>query len=263
MPQAADILRVIEDEKILKRLTTDRQRLRREIEQKKIAPHSLDVISSMIKEGETNMLPLVIKGDVDGSIDALSETLEKLNTKEVSIKVIHKAVGPVSESDILLAQASNAVIIGFHVLESSNAKLLAKQTGVEVRIYNVIYKVVEEIKLALEGLLEPDKVEEIVGRATVLEQFKIPQIGFIAGSQVTEGIIKRNGLARRIRDDEVISEGHQLASLKRFKDDVKEVKEGMECGISLEDVKKYKKDDVIEIYEIKEVKRKLESATPV
>jgi translation initiation factor IF-2 len=263
VPQAADILRVIEDEKILKRLTTDRQRLRREIEQKKIAPHSLDVISSMIKEGETNMLPLVIKGDVDGSIDALSETLEKLNTKEVSIKVIHKAVGPVSESDILLAQASNAVIIGFHVLESSNAKLLAKQTGVEVRIYNVIYKVVEEIKLALEGLLEPDKIEEIVGRATVLEQFKIPKIGFIAGSQVTEGIIKRNGLARLIRDDEVISEGNQLSSLKRFKDDVKEVKEGMECGISLEDIKKYKKDDVIEIYEIKEVKRKLESTTPL
>ena len=263
VPQAADIFRVIEDEKILKRLATDRQRLRREIEQKKIATHSLDVISSMIKEGETNMLPLVIKGDVDGSIDALSETLEKLNTKEVSIKVIHKAVGPISESDILLAQASNAVIIGFHVQESSNAKLLAKQTGVEVRIYNVIYKVVEEIKLTLEGLLEPDKVEEIVGRATVLEQFKIPQIGFIAGSQVTEGIIKRNGLARLIRDDEVISEGHQLASLKRFKDDVKEVKEGMECGIALEDVKKYKKDDVIEIYEIKEVKRKLESTTPV
>ena len=155
------------------------------------------------------------------------------------------------------------MIIGFHVLESSNAKLLAKQTGVEVRIYNVIYKVVEEIKLALEGLLEPDKVEEIVGRATVLEQFKIPQIGFIAGSQVTEGIIKRNGLARLIRDDEVISEGHQLVSLKRFKDDVKEVKEGMECGIALEEVKKYKKDDVIEIYEIKEVKRKLESAAPV
>jgi len=253
VPQAADIFRVIEDEKILKRLATDRQ----------ISTHSLDIIAAMIKEGETNMLPLVIKGDVDGSIDALSETLEKLNTEEVSIKVIHKAVGPVSESDILLAQASDAVIIGFHVLESSNAKLLAKQTGVEVRIYNVIYKVVEEIKLALEGLLEPDKVEEIVGRATVLEQFKIPQIGFIAGSQVTEGIIKRNGLARLIRDDEVISEGHQLVSLKRFKDDVKEVKEGMECGIALEDVKKYKKDDVIEIYEIKEVKRKLESTTPV
>ena len=263
VPQAADILRVIQDEKKLKRLATDRQRLKREIEQKKTAVHSLDIISSMIKEGEINVLPLVIKGDVDGSIDALSETLQKLNTEEVNIKIIHKAVGPVSESDILLAQASNAVVIGFHVKESPNAKLLSKQTGVEVRTYNVIYQVVEEIKMALEGLLEPEKVEEIVGKAIVLEQFKIPQIGFIAGSKVTEGIIKRNGFARLIRDDEIISEGQQIASLKRFKDDAKEVKEGMECGIALKDVKKYKKDDVIEIYEIKEVKRKLESAAPV
>ena len=237
--------------------------MRREIEQKKIAIHSLDIISSLIKEGTVNILPLVIKGDVDGSVDVLSETLEKLNTEEVSIKIIHKAVGTVSESDILLAQASNAVIIGFHVQISSNAKLISKQTGVEVRTYDVIYKAVEDIKLALEGLLEPIKVEEVTGKAIVLQQIKVPQIGFIAGSQVTEGIIKRNGFARLIRDDNIIAEKSQLVSLKRFKDDVKEVKEGMECGIAIEDVKKYQKDDIIEIYEIKEIKRTFENPAPV
>ena len=127
----------------------------------------------------------------------------------------------------------------------------------------MIYKAVEDIKLALEGLLEPIKVEEVIGKAIVLQQIKIPQIGFIAGSQVTEGIIKRNGFARLIRDDKIIAEKSQLVSLKRFKDDVKEVKEGMECGIAIEDVKKYQKDDIIEIYEIKEIKRTFENPTPV
>jgi len=256
VPKAGDLLAVIDNEKDLKKIANERQKTRREIEQKKIS-FSLDEMSALIKEGSIKTLPIIIKGDVDGSIDALSENLVKLNNDEVEIKVIHKAVGMVTESDVLLAEASSAIIVGFNVQVSSNAKLQASQAGVDIRIYNVIYNVVDEIKLALEGLLEPDKVEKILGKAIVQQQFKIPNIGFIAGSKVTEGIIQRNINARLYRDDELIIEG-KIESLKRFKDDAKEVKEGLECGIGIVGAKKYKEGDLIEAYEIKEIKRTLE-----
>lgn len=258
--QAADIFVTIENERDLKRIASERQRRRREIEQKKIVSFTLDSMSLMIKEGQVKELPIIIKGDVDGSIEALAETLLKLNTGEVGINVIHKAVGMVSESDVLLAEASKAVIVGFNVQVGSNAKLQAKRTGVEIRTYKIIYKAVEEIKLALEGLLEPEEKEKIVGKAVVLTQFKIPKIGFIAGAKVEEGIITRNAIARLIRDDEIIFEKQAITSLKRFKDDVKEVKEGLECGIGLEGVKKYIENDIIEVYEIIKIKRKLEES---
>jgi len=258
VPQAADVFVALENERELKRIASDRQRRSREIEQKKIVAFTLDSMSMMIKEGSMKELPLIIKGDVDGSIEALSETLIKLNTGEVGINVIHKSVGMVSESDVLLAEASKAVIVGFNVQVGSNAKLQAKRTGVEIRTYSIIYKAVEEIKLALEGLLEPDEKEEIIGKAIVLTQFKIPKIGFIAGAKVEEGIIKRNAIARLIRDDEVLFDKKAVTSLKRFKDDAKEVKEGLECGIGLEDVKIYIENDIIEVYEIVKVKRKLD-----
>ena len=171
--------------------------------------------------------------------------------------MIHSAVGMVTESDVLLAEASSAVIVGFNVQVSSNAKLQASQAGVDIRIYTVIYNVVDEIKLALEGLLEPDKVENIVGKALVQQQFKIPNLGFIAGSKVTEGTIERNMGARLFRDNELFIEG-KIESLKRFKDDVKEVKEGLECGIGVSGMKKYREGDIIEVFEIKEVKRTLD-----
>ena len=256
VPKAGDLLAVIDNEKDLKKIASERQKTRREIEQKRIS-FSLNEMSALIKEGSIKTLPTIIKGDVDGSIDALSENLVKLNNDEVEIKVIHKAVGMVTESDVLLAEASNAIIVGFNVQVSSNAKLQASQAGVDIRIYNVIYNVVDEIKLALEGLLEPDKVENIMGKAIVQQQFKIPNIGFIAGSKVTEGIIQRNINARLYRDDELIIEG-KIESLKRFKDDAKEVKEGLECGIGIVGAKKYKEGDLIEAYEIKEIKRTLE-----
>lgn len=258
VPQAADIFTVVDDEKDLKRISSERQRISREIAHKKISTHSLDAMSAMIKEGTMKQLPLVIKGDVDGSVEALSETLEKLNTEEVGVNIIHKAVGMISESDVLLAEASDAVIIGFNVQVQSNATLQAKQSGVEIRSYSVIYNAVEDLKLALEGLLEPDKVEEIVGRAEVQAQFKIPKIGFIAGAKVTEGNIVRNGKARLLRDDEIIAEG-VVSSLKRFKDDAKEVKEGLECGIGIDGVNKYEEGDIIELYAVKEIKRTLET----
>ena len=257
VPQAADIFSVVDDARDLKRLAADRQRTKREIDQRKIKATTLDSISAKIKEGSVKTLPLVIKGDVDGSIEALSETLEKIRNEEVGIQIIHKSVGLVTESDVLLAAASGAVVIAFHVQVDANAKLQAQQAGVDIRSYNVIYNAEEEVKMALEGLLEPELKEEIVGRAVVLEMFKVPKQGFIAGSRVDEGIIVRGAKARLIRDDEVIHEG-TVTSLKRFKDDVKEIKEGMECGIGIDGAGKFKEDDVIVVYEIQSIKRTLE-----
>ena len=256
VPQAGDLFAVVENEKEIKRIASERQRIRREIEQKKMA-FSLDNMSSLIREGSVKSLPLIIKGDVDGSVEALAESLEKIKNDEVGIKVIHKNVGMVTESDVLLAQASSAIIIGFHVQVSSNARLQANQAGVDIRTYNVIYQAVEELTLALEGMLEPDKVENSLGKAEVLTQFKIPKIGFIAGCKVIDGLIIRNGKARVIRDGDLLHEG-LINSLKRHKDDAKEVKEGLECGIGVDGVKKFIEGDIIEVYEVKEVKRKLE-----
>lgn len=257
VPQSADIFAVVEDEKEIKRIASERQRIKREIDQKKIAAQSLDAMSALIKEGAIKNLPIIIKGDVDGSIEALSEQLEKIIHEEVGVQIIHKAVGMVSESDVLLASASKAVIIGFHVQVSSNAKLQATQEGVEIRTYNVIYNAVEEITLALEGLLEPETVEETLGRAQVQEVFKIPKIGVIAGSKVTEGIIVRNVKARVLREEEEIASG-EITSLKHLKDDAKEIREGFECGIGLKDFSKFKEGDIIICYQIKSIKRTLE-----
>jgi len=256
VPKAGDLIAVIENEKELKKAANERQKIRREIEQKRIS-FSLDSMSALIKEGSIKSLPVIIKGDVDGSIDAIFESLMKLNNDEVVIKVIHSAVGMVTESDVLLADASNAVIVAFGVQVSSNAKLQASQGGVDIRTYNVIYNVVDEIKLALEGLLDPEKVENVVGKALVQQQFKIPNLGFIAGSKVTEGFIKRNMNARLYRDDQLLIEG-KIESLKRFKDDVKDVKDGLECGIGISGMKKYLEGDIIEVFEVKEIKRTLD-----
>ena len=256
VPQSADIFAVVEDEKEIKRIASERQRLKREIDQKKIATQSLDGMSALIKEGAIKNLPIIIKGDVDGSIEALSEQLSRIANDEVGVQVVHKSVGMVSESDVLLAAASSAVIIGFHVQISSNAKLLARQEGVDIRSYNVIYNAVEEVTLALEGLLEPEQVEENLGRAIVQEAFKIPKIGFIAGCKVLEGKIVRNAKARIIRDEEEIADG-EINSLKHLKDDAKEMKAGFECGIGLDNFSKYKEGDVIVCYEIKSIKRSL------
>ncbi len=255
VPQAADLFAVVDDEKEIKRIASERQRVRREIEQKKMM-FSLDNMSSLIKEGSLKTLALVIKGDVDGSVEALSESLEKIKTEEVGIKVIHKGVGMVTESDVLLAEASKAIIIGFHVQVSSNARLQANQAGVDIRTYNIIYQAVEELTLSLEGLLEPESIEKEIGKAEVLTQFKIPKLGFIAGCKVINGKIIRNGKARLVRDGELFKEG-LINSLKRHKDDAKEVKEGLECGIGIVGVKKFREGDIIEVYEIEKKKRKL------
>ena len=256
VPQSADIFAVLDNEREIKRIVSERQRLKREIDHRKISAQSLDAMSALIKEGAIKNLPLIIKGDVDGSIEALAEQLEKISNDEVGVQVIHKAVGMVSESDVLLASASKAVIIGFHVQISSNAKLQSKQEGVDIRTYNIIYQAVEDVKLAVEGLLEPEQIEEILGRAVVQQSFKIPKIGVIAGSKVIEGTIIRNGQARVIRNEEQIAEG-EITSLKHLKDESKEIREGFECGIGITNFSKYKEDDIIVCYEIKSIKRKL------
>ncbi|MEC7927042.1 MAG: translation initiation factor IF-2 [Candidatus Neomarinimicrobiota bacterium] len=258
VPQVSDIIAIIKSEKDLKRISAERQRIRREIDHRKFTTHTLDEMSSLIQKGNIKSLPLIIKGDVDGSIEVLSETLGKLQTEEVQVKVIHRAVGMVTESDILLAETSHAVIIGFNVQVASNAKLQAKQTGVDIRNYTIIYDAVEDVKMALEGMLEPEVKENVTGKAMVQEQFKIPKLGFIAGSKVSEGIIKRSDKARLIREDEIILDNCDISSLKRFQEDVKEVKEGLECGIGISGSTKYEEGDIIEVYEVQEIKRKLE-----
>ena len=255
-PQAGDPFKVIEDEKEAKQIAAKRTQLVREQTVRTQKHITLDEIGRRIAIGDFKEMNVIIKGDVDGSIEALSEQLSKIANDEVGVQVVHKSVGMVSESDVLLAAASSAVIIGFHVQISSNAKLLARQEGVDIRSYNVIYNAVEEVTLALEGLLEPEQVEENLGRAIVQEAFKIPKIGFIAGSKVLEGKIVRNAKARIIRDEEEIADG-EINFLKHLKDDAKEMKAGFECGIGLDNFSKYKEGDVIVCYEIKSIKRSL------
>ena len=257
VPQSGDIFAEVTNESDLKKIANDRQRIKREIDLQMVQKTSLDSISAQIKEGDVNNLNIIIKADSDGSIEALIQSLEKINNDEVGVDIVHRGVGNVSDSDVLLAQASEAVVVGFGVQIPSNTKLLANQSNVEIRAYNIIYQVVEDIKLAVEGLLRPDLVEEILGEAIVKESFKIPKIGFIAGSQVESGKITRDCFVRLMREEEELVSKGKIVSLKRFKDDVNSVESGLECGIAVEGVKKYFPGDKIVAYQINEIKRKL------
>ena len=257
VPQAGDIFAEVENESDLKKIANERQRIKREIDLQMVQKTSLDSISAQIKEGDINNLNIIIKADSDGSIEALIQSIEKINNDEVGVDIVHKGVGNVTESDVLLAQASQAIIIGFGVQIPSNTKLLASQNNVEIRAYSIIYQIVEDVKMAVEGLLKPDMVEEVIGVAVVKESFKIPKIGFIAGSQVESGKITRDCFVRLIREEEELVSKGSITSLKRFKDDVASVDSGMECGISVEGVKKYFEGDRIVAYKINEIKRTL------
>ena len=197
-----------------------------------------------------------MKGDVDGSIEALSDSLLKLSQESIQINVIHKAVGQITESDILLASASDAIVIGFQVRPSAGARKLAEKEEIDIRLYSIIYKAIEEIKEAMEGMLSPEFKEEIVATAEIRETFKISKVGTIAGCYVVEGKINRNHKVRIIRDGIVVYSG-ELGSLKRFKDDVKEVQHGYECGLNIDKFNDIKVGDVVEAYEEVEVNRKL------
>ena len=256
VPQAGDRFIVMDDEREARRIATERQIIYREQEFRSQSLQTLDEIGRQIAEGRTRELALVIKGDVDGSIEALADSFMKLSTKEVAVKVIHRGIGMINETDINLASASRAVLVGFHVNATGKALELAKERKVEIRNYTVIYDAVEDVRLALEGLLEPDKVREVIGTAEVRQLIKISKVGVVAGSMVMSGVMKRNTTIRILRDNEEIFKGY-LTSIKRFKDDVKEVTEGYECGIYIDSFVDFKAGDIIESYLEKAVKRKL------
>lgn len=257
IPQAGDDLIVIEDERLARDISIRRQQLKREQDFRQRRRATLDDISQQIKQGQVRDLPIIVKADVDGSAEALSDSLMKLSTQEVKVQVIYKGVGGISESDVLLAVASQAVIIGFHVRPNLKARQLAQQENVDIRIYNIIYNAINEVRNALEGMLAPTITEEVVATVDIRDVFKISKIGTIAGCYVRDGKIMRNNRVRLIRDGIEVFDG-TIASLKRFKEDVREIEQGFECGIGLENYNDIKTGDVIEAYHSVETKRKLE-----
>ena len=258
-PSAGDKFNVFEDEKEARAIATKRQQLQREQGVRTQKTITLEEIGRRIAVGEFKELNLIVKGDVDGSIEALSDSLQKLSTEKVQVNIIHKAVGQISESDVLLASASNAYIIGFQVRPSSTARKLAEKEEIQIRLYSVIYKAIEEMRDAMEGLLSAKIEENIVGTAEIRETFKISKIGTIAGCFVTEGKIFRSSKVRVLREGVVVYTG-LLDSLKRFKDDVKEVAKDYECGLNIDKFNDIKVGDTVEAYEDVEVKQTLEDA---
>ncbi len=255
-PTAGDNLNVLEDEKEARDIAAKREQLLR-IQGIKTQTHiTLEEIGRRIALGNFQELNIIVKADVDGSIEALSDSLIKLSTEEIRVNVIHKAVGAISESDVLLAVASNAIIIGFQVRPMPGARKLAEKESIEIRLYSVIYDAIEEVKSGIEGMLAPEQKEEVTATAEVRETFKISKVGIIAGCMVKEGKLTRTAKVRVIRDGIVIHTG-ALGSLKRFKDDVKEVAAGFDCGLNIESYNDIQVGDVIEAFEIVEVKRKL------
>lgn len=258
VPTSGDTFVAVDTEQEAREIATKRQQLRREQDFKQARRRfSLDDISQQIAEGAVQDLPLIIKGDVDGSVEALGDALLRLSTPEVQVSIVMKSVGEITESDVLLAAASNAIIIGFHVRPNLKARKLAEAEGVDIRTYRVIYDTVNEIRAALEGLLAPEKKEEITATVEVREVFKISRVGTIAGCYVQDGKINRNDKVRLLRDGLEVYDG-TISSLKRHKDDVREVEQGYECGISLENMNDIKMGDIIEAYRTVEIKRKLE-----
>lgn len=261
-PQAGEKFKVMDSEQEARQLATKRAQIDREQTTRASKRISLDEIGRRLALGTFKELNLIVKGDVDGSIEALADSLIKLSVETIQVNVIHKAVGQIVESDVLLASASDAIIIGFQVRPSSNARILAEREGVQIKTYSIIYEAIEEIKSAMEGMLEPTREEKIVANVEVREIYKMSKIGTIAGCYVTEGKITRNTHIRVVRDGIVIfptREGShgELSSLKRFKEDVKEVKTGLECGLTIKNFNDIREGDVVEGYEIVEIKQTL------
>ena len=254
VPSAGDNFMVFEDDKEARKIAEARAEKQRERELKPTRALSLDDLFAQIQEGELKELNLIIKADVQGTAEALSASLMKIDVEGVKINIIRQAVGAITESDVSLASASNAIIIGFNVRPTGKTRELAKEEGVEIRLHNVIYKVIEEIEAAMKGLLDPVYEEKVIGEAEVRETFKVSRIGTIAGCYVTNGIVRRNGSCRVIRDGVVLYEG-KINSLKRFKDDVREVSQGYECGLTVENFNDIKVGDVIEFYVMEEVRQ--------
>jgi translation initiation factor IF-2 len=256
VPDAGDPLVVVENERRAREITEYRQRKRRDLSGAAAPRSSVEEMFSQLASGTLSELPVVIKSDVHGSMEAIVAGLQKLSTDEVAVRVLHADVGAITESDITLALASKAWVLGFNVRANAQARELAKRDGVEIRYHSIIYELLDEAKAALSGMLSPTARETIIGHAEIREVFSITKIGKIAGCRVTDGLFRRGARVRLLRDDIVIHDG-ALGSLRRFKDDVREVREGFECGIGLEGYNDIREGDVIEAYEIEQVARTL------
>ena len=255
VPQAGDEFNAVKEDKIARDIAEKRKEKLREEVLAKNSSTTLEKLFSQIKEGEVKELNLIIKGDVQGSIGALVSSLEKLNNDEVKVNIIHTGVGTVTESDIMLAGTSGAVIIGFNVRPSTAVQTLADRESIEIRTYRVIYDVIDDVENAMKGMLEPEYKEEILGKVEIRNTFKVPNVGIIGGAYVVEGKVQRNAEVRLVRDGIVIHEG-KISSLKRFKDDAREVAQGYECGIGIENYNDIKDGDLIECFHMVEIERK-------
>ncbi|MDD2749842.1 MAG: translation initiation factor IF-2, partial [Acidithiobacillus sp.] len=254
VPHAGDEVVVVADERKAREVALFRQGKFRDVRLAKNQKASLESLFEAAADGQLQQLNLLIKADVQGSVEALSTTLERLSTSEVKVTVIHSGVGGITESDVNLAAASQAVLIGFNVRAEAQARRLIESTGVDVRYHSVIYDAVDEVKAAMSGMLAPEIREKIIGHAEVRETFRVPKVGTIAGCMVIDGVVRRNAKVRVLRQDVVIHSG-EMDSLRRFKDDAKEVREGFECGIGLRNYNDLKNGDIIEAYETTEVAR--------
>ncbi|MEM7108371.1 MAG: EF-Tu/IF-2/RF-3 family GTPase, partial [Bacteroidota bacterium] len=255
-PQAGDKFNIMESDREAREIAAKREQIIREQSIRTKKHITLDEIGRRLAIGSFKELNVIVKGDVDGSVEALSDSLLKLSTDEIQVNIIHKGVGQISESDVLLASASDAVIVGFQVRPSGQAKKTAESEEIEIRLYSIIYDAINDVKDAMEGMLDPEVEEVIVGNVEVREVFKISKVGTVAGCMVTDGYIKRNNPIRLIRDGIVVYSG-EMGQLKRFKEDVNEVKNGYECGISIKNFNDIKVGDVVESYEERESKRTL------
>lgn len=256
-PQAGDKFNAMENESEAREIANKREQIIREQSMRTKKHITLDEIGRRLAIGNFKELKVIIKGDFDGSVQAISDSLLKLSTNEIKISIIHRGVGPISESDVLLASASDAVIIGFQVRPSLNAKKIADAEQIEIRLYSIIYDAINDIKDAMEGMLEPTFEEHIQGTAEVREVFKIGKVGTIAGCILMEGNIKRQGAEVRVVRAGIVLHTSKFSSLKRFKDDVSEVKYGQDCGIGVDGFENFEVGDSIEIFDKREVKRKL------
>jgi translation initiation factor IF-2 len=260
IPGSGDPFQVTENERVARQYGDKRQELRKMESAKNVKKITLDNLYDSIQSGSVQELNVIIKGDVHGSVEALQQALEKLSTPEIRLVCKHAAAGAIIENDVNLAVASNAIIIGFHVRPTPKAQMVAEREKVEIRKYNIIYDAVEDIKTAMEGMLVPDLEEQVVGKVEVRETFKVPKIGVIAGCMVTSGIVTRKSNVHVIRDGIQVHTG-PISSLKRFKDDAKEVREGFECGLSIENYVDIKVGDELEVFIMKEIAKKLGEPT--
>ncbi|HOK20197.1 MAG TPA: translation initiation factor IF-2, partial [Thermosynergistes sp.] len=258
VPQAGELFRKIESEKEA-RDAIERKKIEREVEAEHPRRLTLEEFYERIEMGEKQQLNIVLKCDVRGSLEALKASLLNLATEEVGINIVHEGVGNISESDIMLASASNAVILGFDVKLSSDVKKIAEREGVQVRLYRVIYDLIDDVRAALEGMLAPTLKENVTGHAEVRAVFSVPNLGSVAGCYVLDGTIRRSAKVRILRSGAAVWEG-AISSLKRFKDDVREVSAGYECGIGFADYHDFREGDIIEAFEVVEEKRRLEDA---